>query len=334
MFDKLAVCLLIASLLGSVAYGANSDSERRLIEGAQKEGKMVFYTSVSTEYARALTLGFERKYPFIKTDIFRSGHEKILSRLNVEQKTGRFTADVVSVGEFEAYHLRKMGLIAPYKSPSAAAFPEGFKDPEGYWTDLYDNLIVMAYNTQKVKRDEVPKRYEDLLHPRWKGRMGLDTHDERWFANMLYLMGEDKGMALMEGLAKQEISMRRGRTLNTQLLLAGEFDLQITAYWYRVHLLKQSGAPIDWVAVEPVIVALHPISLAAQAPHPNAARLFIDYVLSSEGQEVFAKKGRVAARPGIKPQGFPGHLRFAPSRVELAEKLEDYTRRFESLFVR
>ena len=97
---------------------------------------MVFYTSVETEFARALTGGFEAKYPFIKTDIYRSTHEKILSRMNVERKTGTYTADTVSVGEFETYHLQKMGFTAPYKSPSASAYPEGFKDPNGYWTDF------------------------------------------------------------------------------------------------------------------------------------------------------------------------------------------------------
>lgn len=335
MLKTLALSLALFSLTFKMTGAYAADGEHlRLVAEAKKDARMVIYTSVSTEYASALTRGFEQKYPFIKTDVFRSGHEKILSRLNVEQKTGRFAADVVSVGEFETYHLREMGLTAPYKSVSADAFPDGFKDAEGYWTDLYDNLIVVAYNTTKVKREETPKRYEDLLKPDWKGRMAMDTHDERWFANMLNLMGEDEGTALMRGLAAQEIQMRRGRTLITQLLLAGEFDLQITAYWYRVHLLRKSGAPVDWVAVEPVIVALHPISLVNHAPHPSAAKLFIDYALSEEGQRVFSQKGRVAARPGVKPEGFPDHLRLAPSRVDLAAKLEDYRKRFDSLFLR
>ena len=195
--------LLSWSLLGSPLYCADGDGQQRqLIEGAKKEGQLVFYTSVETEFARSLTAAFEAKYPFIKTDIFRSTHDKILSRMNVERKTGTYTADTMSVGEFETYHMQKMGFITPYKSPFAATYPEGFKDPNGYWTDLYDNLIVIAYNTKRVKRDELPKRYEDLLHPRWKGRMVLDQNEDRWFANMLYLMGEQKGMEFMQALAK------------------------------------------------------------------------------------------------------------------------------------
>jgi iron(III) transport system substrate-binding protein len=185
-----------------------------------------------------------------------------------------------------------------------------------------------------VKREELPKSYEDLLHPRWRRRMVLDKNEDRWFANMLHLMGEKKGMEFMQALAKQEVNIRSGRSLITQLLAAGEFDLQIVAYWYRPHLLKLKGAPVDWVAMEPALVALHPISILDRAPNPNAAKLFIDYVLSEEGQRLFASRGREPARPGIRPEGYPSHLKVIPSRVELAEKLADYTRRYEALFVK
>jgi len=329
-----AALLCLTTLLVWRAVGPCAESASALIEGAQKEGKLVFYTSVETEFARALTSGFEAKYPFIKTDIFRSTHDKIFSRMNIVRQTGTFTADVLSVGEFETYHMQKRGWLAPYQSPLAAAYPEGFKDPNGYWTDLYDNLIVTAYNTIRVKREEIPKRYEDLLHPRWKGRMVLDQNEDRWFANLLYQMGEKKGMEFMQALAKQNVAIRSGRSLATQLLSAGEFDLQIVAYWYRPYLMKQKGAPVDWVGFEPAIVALHPISVVDRAPHPNAAKLFIDFALSDEGQRIFIQRGRESAKPGLKPEGYPTHLKVAPSRVQLAEKLQDYNRQYQALFVR
>src|SRR5436189_6405482 len=127
--------------------------------------------------------------------------------MNVERKTGTYIADSVIVGDFETYHLQKIGFTALYKSPSAAVYPEGFKDPNGYWTDLYDNLIVSAYNPTRVKHDELPKRWEDLLHPRWRKRMGLDQNEDRWFANMLHIMVGKKGMEVMEALAKQEVEV-------------------------------------------------------------------------------------------------------------------------------
>jgi len=334
-FKAALLVFLLLAMTSAIASGAEADPRvSALNDGARKEGKMVFYTSVETEFARSLTSAFEAKYPFIKTDIFRSTHEKVLSRMNVERQTGTFTADVVSVGEFETFHLQRRGFIAPYKSPQAAAYPEGFKDPNGYWTDLYDNLIVTAYNTARVKREEIPKRYEDLLQPRWKGRMVLDQNEDRWFANMLYLMGEKKGLEFMQALAKQDVAIRGGRSLVTQLLGAGEFDLQIVAYWYRPYLMKKQGAPVDWVGFEPAIVALHPISMVEKAPHSNAARLFIDFALSDEGQKIFIQRGRESAKPGLKPEGYPVNLRVAPSRVQLAEKLAEYTRQYEALFVK
>ena len=193
---------------------------------------------------------------------------------------------------------------------------------------------MTAYNTTRVKKEELPKSYDDLLHPRWRGRMALDKNEDRWFANMLHIVGEKKGIALMQALAKQEVAIRSGRSLITQLLAAGEFDLQIVAYWYRPHLLKKQGAPVDWIALEPSLVALHPISSIDHAPHQTAARLFIDYALSQEGQKLFASRGREPARPGIRPDGYPSHLKVIPSRVELAEQLANYTRRYEELFVK
>jgi iron(III) transport system substrate-binding protein len=329
------ISLLLVGAISVTGYGGEADPRSAaLVEAAKKEGKMVFYTSVETEFARALTVAFEARHPFIKTDIFRSTHDKILSRMNVERQTGTYTADVVSVGEFETYHMQKKGFIAPYKSPFAAAYPDGFKDPNGYWTDLYDNLIVTAYNTTRVKRDELPKRWEDLLHPRWKGRMVLDQNEDRWFANMLYLMGEKKGMEFMQSLAKQEVAIRGGRSLVTQLLSAGEFDLQIVAYWYRPYLMKKQGAPVDWIGMEPAVIALHPISIVEKAPHSNAARLFIDFALSDEGQRVFLQRGREPAKPGLRPEGYPVNLKGFPSRVQLAEKLDEYGRQFRALFMR
>jgi iron(III) transport system substrate-binding protein len=327
--------LFLLACLCRAASGADGDAQQRLlVEAARKEAKMVFYTSVETEFARSLTAAFEAKYPFVKTDIFRSTHDKIFSRMNVERQTGTYTADVMSVGEFETFHMQKMGFIAPYQSPFAASYPDGFKDPNGYWTDLYDNLIATAYNTTRVKRDEIPRRYEDLLQPRWKGRMVLDQNEDRWFANMLYLMGGKRGMEFMQALAKQNVAIRGGRSLVTQLLAAGEFDLQIVAYWYRPHLMKKQGAPVDWVAFEPAIVALHPISMIQKAPHPNAAKLFIDFALSDEGQKIFVQRGRESAKPGLKPEGYPVNLKVTPSRVQLAEKLADYSKQYEALFVR
>ena len=141
-------------------------------------------------------------------------------------------------------------------------------------------------------------------------------------------------MEFMRALAKQEVAIRSGRSLVTQLLSAGEFDLQIVAYWYRPHLMKKQGAPVDWLGLEPAVIALHPISIVEKAPHSNAARLFIDFALSDEGQRVFLQRGREPAKPGLRPEGYPVNLKGFPSRVQLAEKLDEYGRQFRALFLR
>ena len=199
MISKLTFVIVSVSLcvLGTSLHGADGDGlQRQLIEGAKKEGKLVFYTSVETEFARSLTSGFEAKYPFIKTDIFRSTHERILSRMNVERKTGTYTADAVSVGEFETYHMQKMGFITPYKSPYATAYPEGFKDPNGYWTDLYDNLIVTAYNSNRVKRDELPARLPRPASPALEGSDGARPARGSLVRQYALSLGRTKGYGI------------------------------------------------------------------------------------------------------------------------------------------
>jgi iron(III) transport system substrate-binding protein len=148
-------------------------------------------------------------------------------------------------------------------------------------------------------------------------------------------MGRDKAVKFLKALAQQDVYIRRGRSLLTQLLLAGEFDVQIVAYWHEVNRLMKQNAPLGWVGMEPAVTGAPQISLVDKAPHPNAARLFIDFVLSQEGQGTIAKLGRVAARQGVKPEGYPEKLKlFLPNAELVAAQLEDNRRLYESLFLK
>jgi len=231
--------------------------------------------------------------------------------------------------------LKKQGLSARYASPEMAAFAPEFRDPQGYWTCVYLTVAVLAYNTRRVKPDEAPRRYEDLLNAKWKERMALDANEERWVPGLMQIMGRDKTVAFLKALAQQDIYIRRGRSLLTQLLLAGEFDVQIVAYWHEVSRLMKDKAPIGWVGIEPAITGAPQISLIAKAPHPNAGRLFIDFVISPEGQAMIAKLGRVAARPGTKPEGYPEKLKlFLPNAELVAAQLDENHKLYESLFLK
>jgi iron(III) transport system substrate-binding protein len=330
-----ATAFLSTLLCAAAARGAEIEDRTKLVEMAQKEGNLVFYTSMDAGDARSLTEAFQRKYPFIKTDLFRGGREAVFSRFSLERKAGRYVTDVVSVGEFHVLEMKKQGLISRYLSPESQAFPQEFRDPQGYWTCVYLTVSVLAYNTNRVPAQELPRRYEDLLQPKWKKRMALDANEERWVPGLMQSMGREKAINFLKALAQQEIYIRRGRSLLTQLLLAGEFDVQIVAYWHEVNRLMKQKAPLGWVGIEPAVTGAPQLSLVEKAPHPNAARLFIDFVLSAEGQGTIAKLGRVAARQGVKPERYPEKLKlFLPNAELVAAQLDENRKLYESLFLK
>jgi len=296
-----------------------------LIEEAEREGKVVFYTASSVADANALKAAFERRHPGVKVDYFRAGKDRLLSKFLTEARGGSYLADVYQSSIFPIMTLRHKGLLTPYSSPEREAYRETFKDKEGYWTAAYLNALTIAYNSRLLKPEEVPKVYRDLLLPRWKGRMGLDLNKTEWYVAMLQMMGEEKGKKYMEALSRQEIQAREGNTLLANLLVAGEFPLVVSLYPTSVEELKKRGAPIDWVALEPHFV--YPIAVAATAksPHPAAGRLFIDFVLSREGQLLIRGLSRIPARKDVLPE---------PPRLIQGQKLlvvhpassEDYQR--------
>ncbi len=334
------ISLVLSAAVWSLSYvalvnGAQTEARTKLLELAQKEGNVVFYTSMDAGDARTLTEAFQKKYPPIKADFFRAGREAVFSRFALEQKAGRFVTDVVSVGEFHMLEMKKQGLTTRYLSPEMQAFAPDFKDPQGYWTCVYLTVAVLAYNTNRVRADELPRRYDDLLNPKWKKRLALDANEERWVPGLMQIMGREKAVNFLKALAQQEVYIRRGRSLLTQLLLAGEFDVQIVAYWHEVNRLMKQNAPIGWVGIEPAVTGAPQISLVTKAPHPNVGRLFVDFVLSAEGQSLMAKLGRVAARQGVKPEGYPEKLKlFLPNAEIVAAELEENRKLYESLFLK
>jgi iron(III) transport system substrate-binding protein len=331
----IAAAPLCVLLYVAIIAAAEVEDRKGLVEAAQREGALVFYTSMDAGDARSLTEVFQKKYPFIKTDVFRGGREAVFSRFALEQKAGRYVTDVVSVGEFHILEMKRRALINRYASPEAQAFPQDFRDPQGYWTCVYLTVSVLAYNTNRVKAEESPRRYEDLLNPKWKKRMALDANEERWVPGLIQTMGREKAVNFLKALAQQEVYIRRGRSLLTQLLLAGEFDVQIVAYWHEVNRLMKQKGPIGWVGIEPAVTGAPQLALVSKAPHPNAARLFIDFVLSAEGQGTIAKLGRVAARQGVKPEGYPDNLKlFLPNAELVAAQLEENHKLYESLFLK
>lgn len=292
--------ILLAALL-SVAQVLNVGAADQdiVVEGAKKEGALVVYTSMTVDQMQKILDAFKTRYPFIRTTMFRAVGERLLTKIMTEAQTGKYDFDVVQSAESQAYFLKKKNLLQKYISTETKNIQKPFFDPEGYWTAVYIMPNVIAYNTRMVKRDEVPKTDEDLLNPKWKGKMGMDHTKPEWFAWKLKRMGEEKGLAYMKRLGAQEFQLYAGLSVITNLLVAGEFPLVLNTYLHNVEEVKRRGAPVDWIVQDPVFTKFQPLGIGSKAPHPNAAKLFSDFVLSEEGQKIIASFGRVPTRRGV-----------------------------------
>lgn len=292
LFAYSFISLLVAAPVGASNHEA-------LIEGARKEGKLVLYTSMTVDQAQKLNDAFRMKYPFLQVSMLRAVGERLLTKILTEAQAGRYEFDVVQSAETQAYFLKKRNLLGKYLSPEAKNLQKGFFDPEGYWSAIYMMPNVIAYNTRMVKREEVPRSDEELLNPKWKGRVGMDHTKPEWFAWKVKRMGEEKGLAYMRKLGAQEFRLYSGLTIITGLLAAGEFPLVLNTYIHNAEDSKRKGAPVDWVAQDPLFTKFQPIGIGAKANNPNAAKLFVDFMLSQDGQKIIASFGRLATRRGV-----------------------------------
>jgi|SRR5712692_3993688 len=273
----------------------------KLIEGAKKEGQLVYYTTMTLDQSKQTVDQFEKKYPFLKVTLFRTGGGPILNKILTESRGGRNDWDLV-VGRGEMLiPLMERKLLASYRSPESKMIDAQLVDNEGYWTAYYVNSYVLGWNTKLVKRDDVPKTYEALLNPKWKGGLiSLDTEAYGMVEGLKRAWGREKALAYFKKLAALEPVLRRGNTERVQLTLAGEYPL-IIAYNQTIQRMTSRGAPVDWIPLEPAVTQVNPALIAAKAPHPNAARLFYDYILSKEGQEQLRTYQRIPVRKDVEP---------------------------------
>ena len=308
-------------------------STNAILDAAKREGEIVFYASMNLAEANIMIAEFEKRYPSIKVKLNRAGSEKLLTRVLAEARAKRVAADVIQTVEFSMHILKRSGVLARHISPSDSLYPKNFKD-EGFWTTVYYNPYVTAYNTRLVASRMAPKTYDDLLDPKWKGKMMMEGTKADWFAGMLQIMGQERGLQYMRQLAKQEPMLREGHELLAQLVAAGEgfFDINIPAS--SVDRVKEKGAPIDWVALGEAPAIMVGIGLASQATHVNAAKLFIDFALSREGQRLQQGFGRLVARTDLASEQ-PAAIRqikMEPVNPELAEKMNDYAKQLRTIF--
>src|ERR1051325_1611119 len=265
---------LLLVLIAPVVAAAQTQDQ--LIAGAKNEGRLVLYASAATQQLQMYMTAFNKRHPFIKTEYFRTDKQKLVTRLLLEEQTKQRLADLIHTSVIETPILKKRGALSRYVPTESASYPSQYKDPEGYWTSVYASGTLMGFNSRQVKRAEAPKTYEDLLNPRWKNVMGIDNTKIEWFYMLLKL----KGRSFMEKLAAQNPQVMAGNTNLLNLLAAGEFGIMAGGFEYSVDNMKNKGAPVDWISLEPVITYTVAASLPSQPPHPFAAKLFIEGLLS------------------------------------------------------
>ena len=271
-----------------------ADREQRLLEKARAEGTLTLYTSMATTESGPLAQAFEKKYG-IKVQLWRALSENVLQRALTEARGGRRAMDVVETNAPEVEALGREQVVAEFFSPYLADLPDWAKPPHRRWASDRANLWVTGYNTGKVKRDDLPSTLEGFADPKWKGRISLEATDSDWMYGVVNFMGEAPGLEFFRKLAALKPEMRKGHVLVAQLVAAGELTVCLTVYSGNANSIKSKGGPIDWMAVEPLVGRPQALGVAKNAPHPHAALLFVDFVLSPEGQKLLADMGRVPA---------------------------------------
>lgn len=291
---RTAQCWLVASLLllagaalAQVPAYQGKDRTERLLKGARAEGTLTVYTSMAEKDSARIVDAFEKKYR-IKVNVWRSGKNKVLQRVVTEARAGRHEADFIlnPSPEMEALHREK--LLQPVYSPKqkdliAAALPAHRE-----WTGMRVYLFAQPYNTRQVSAAEVPSSFDDLLHPRWKGRLGIEAKQTEWFYALVQAMGEEKGLRYFRELvAANAPSVRNGSSLLNNMVVSGEVPLALNVYSYLPEQVKAGGAPVDYVVLSPAVAYTDGIGIARHAAHPHAATLFYDFLLD-EGQAIVA----------------------------------------------
>lgn len=314
---------------------AQSQHTTKLIEGAKQEGELMWYTSMGLSDAKPLIKEFEGLYPFIKVKLYRTGAIGVLNKILTEARAGKYIFDVAESSGQLVLSLTEKKLISPYLSPERAYYRKDLKDEKGYWTSTRVNPWMLGYNSNMLKNEDVPKSYQALLAPQWSGRkISLDTQAYALFQGLLKAWGKERALEYFRKLAAQEPHLQRGNNTRAGLVAAGAMPLTIALAHTLERYKSKQGAPIDWVPLEPVPVEVYVTILASKAQHPNAAKLFIDFVLSKKGQQMMRGFYRVPSRQDVDPNPprlFRGY-KMAIIRPDDQKALKENAKLYDKIF--
>lgn len=302
------------------------------IDAAKKEGKLTIYTSL-TEIP-AVAAEFNKVFPEIKIEYFRSQSEDITARITSEYQANTFNFDVVEDIDVSLVQLLYAGVLGQYKSPELSAFPPTSYDKDGLYATDRANLLVIAYNTNLVKKELAPKTWDDLLDSKWTGQIAVEPGDYPLLAYSTLAWGEARAQDFWSRLATRNVKTVTGHTELANAIANGDFALSPTVYAHRVEAMKQAQKPIEWVRTDPIFEAPNLVAIAKNPKNPNAARVFIDWILSTAGQQALANQGRIPIRPGIKtkPEGLLTGLNLYFSDPRALAKAEDLQKKYRLYF--
>jgi iron(III) transport system substrate-binding protein len=302
----LAAAPAAAAPASDIATYRGADREQRLIEGATREGQVVFYSAmIVNQMLRPLTAAFGKKYPFVKMSYWRADSEELLPKLSAEARAGKVVADLFE-GSGGGEIAVAAGLTQPFYSPALADYPDAYRDPKAELAPTRLSYFGLAYNTRQVPAERVPKTYLDLLDPQWKGRMAwpyATTGRYLFLINLRLAWGEERALAYFKKLAEQKIvnfASGSARTL-VDRVIAGEYPIALNIYAHHPLISAAKGAPVNTALLDPVPSAAGTISLIKDAPHPHAAMLLMDFILSREGQKILSEAEYFPANPAVPP---------------------------------
>jgi iron(III) transport system substrate-binding protein len=311
--------------VAELAMYRGADRQQLLLEGAQREGKLVYYTTLT--WLETLAREFEKKYPFVTVEFYRADAKDLTERVINEYKAGRFATDVMNTTDATLLVLHEEGILQEFWLPDLTAYPTEVQKAGTQGGVVYlgsgANHISLGFNTTLVSPAEAPRTLDDLLDPRWKGRMTLTANNTG--ANWVGMALETKGRDYVQRFGTQDVKLQSmsGAAL-AQLVVSGEVPLSPVIFDNNIAVAKEKGAPVEWRPLEPVIVNVQSAALASRAPNPHTALLFLDFVHSREGQELVRKGGVDATRLDM----LPPDKTFQKVNMYSKYPLDEYERRF------
>jgi iron(III) transport system substrate-binding protein len=310
-----------------------ADKINYLLKGAQAEGEMVYYGTLPINEFLPLARVFNQRYRSIALQHYFSPRDGILSRTLTEARAGRHAFDVVQVDLSYGFQLLNANLVQPHAAGERNRFFDGTYDPAGYWHSMYYLTTALIYNTNALKPEQAPKSYDDLLNAAWKGKMLFDPEAGYILAALEEAWGREKAVAYLSRLAKQDLSYRRGGTLTTQVVSSGEYPIAIAINGETSAAIREKGAPLGFRVLSPAIVKPEGFFVSKNAPHPHAALLFTEWVLSEEAQSFLATTlGKGSAMKGVRSKfkDFQVKPEFVVS-PKLGANLQNYIQDFRKI---